>query len=72
AKGREEKVARINQLIEQKLPIDDHTDLVDLTDYLTLKDGSGKIDPAYFVEGLHPNAKGYEQIAKGLKKVLKP
>ena len=46
--------------------------MIDLTDYLTLKDGSGKIDPAYFVEGLHPNAKGYEQIAKGLKKVLKP
>ncbi len=70
AKGREEKIKRTNDLIEQLLPIDSHTDLIDLTSYLTLKDGSGKIDPTLFREGLHPNEKGYTQIAKGLKKVL--
>ena len=70
AKDREEKVQRVNALIEKNLPIDDHTDLIDLTSYLTLKDGSGKIDPTLFREGLHPNEKGYTQIAKGLKKVF--
>lgn len=70
AKGHEEKVKRTNDLIEKLLPLDTRTDLVDLTSYLTLKDGSGKIDPTLFREGLHPNEKGYTRIAKGLKKVL--
>lgn len=65
-----EKVKRTNALIEKKLKCDDHTDLVDLTGYLIHKE-NGNIDESLFREGLHPNEKGYAQIAKGLKKVLK-
>ena len=66
------KVARINQLLEQKFVADDKTELVDLTDCLTLKDGSGKIDPTCFMkDGLHPNEKGYTLLGKQLKKHLK-
>ena len=51
---------------------DDKTELVDLTDCLTLKDGSGKIDPTCFMkDGLHPNEKGYTLLGKQLKKHLK-
>ena len=72
AKNREVKVARINQLLEQKFVADDKTELVDLTDCLTLKDGSGKIDPTCFMkDGLHPNEKGYTLLGKQLKKHLK-
>ena len=71
AKNEEEIIKRTNDLVEQKLVCDDHTDLVDLTSFLTLHDGSGKIDESLFREGLHPNEKGYAQIAKGLKKYLK-
>ena len=67
----EEKIARVNALIEKKLVCDEQTDIVDLTSCLTLPDGSGKIDPSLFVEGLHPNEKGYAAIAKELRKVLK-
>lgn len=69
AKGREEKVARINALIEKNLVIDGQTDLVDLTSALSLP--NGKVNPELFLEGLHPNEKGYEAIAKGLKPYLK-
>lgn len=72
AKNREVKVARINQLLQQKFVADDKTELVDLTGCLTLKDGSGKIDPTCFMkDGLHPNEKGYTLLGKQLKKHLK-
>ena len=72
AKGREEIIRRINSMIQQKLVLDDYTDLVDITDNLVIKDGSGKINPDFFLQdGTHPNEKGYTQIAKVLKKELK-
>lgn len=72
ARNREAKVARINKLLEQKLVVDDKTELVDLTSCLLLKDGSGKIDPTCFEkDGLHPNEKGYLELGKLLKKHLK-
>ena len=47
------------------------TELVDLTDCLTLPDGSGKIDPDKFLpDGIHPNEKGYAALGKQLKKHL--
>jgi lysophospholipase L1-like esterase len=71
AKNKEDIINRTNNLIAQKLVCDDHTDLVDLTSFLTLHDGSGRIDESLFREGLHPNEKGYAEIARGLKKYLK-
>lgn len=71
ARGREEWVEKTNRLISEQLTIDDHTDLVDLTECLALHDGSGKVNEAMFREGLHPNEKGYAELARKLKKVLK-
>lgn len=72
ARGREKQVARLNEMISNEVHLDSQTDLVDLTPLLTLKDGSGNIDPSCFIQdGLHPNEKGYHQIGKGLKKYLK-
>ena len=72
ARNREKKVARINRLLEQKLVIDDKTELVDLNSCLLLPDGSGKIDPAAFTkDGLHPCEAGYLKLGKMLKKHLK-
>lgn len=72
ARGRETKVARTNSLIEQWLPTDEMTELVDIASSLMLQDGSGKTDLKYFnKDGLHPNEAGYEVIGKILKKHLK-
>lgn len=73
AAGQEERIARINDMVAAKLPIDEYTDLLDFTDVLTLPDGSGKIDPTLFIEGegLHPIEKGYERLVKALKPHLK-
>lgn len=70
AKGREEKVARTNALLEQWLPTQDGITLLDLNECLLLPDGSGKINPEMFREGLHPNKKGYTAIGKALMKAL--
>lgn len=72
AKGREEKVVQINELLTKKLKLDSHTELLDFNQSLLLKDGSGKVDPQYFnSDGLHPNKAGYMVIGKQLKKHLK-
>ena len=72
ARGREQKVALVNSLIDKYVSLDAHTDIVDMTADLTLCDGSGKIDPKFFLgDGLHPNATGYGVMAKRLAKLLK-
>ncbi len=71
ARNLEEWAADTNRLIEAKLHVDEMTELVDLTDCLTLPDGSGKIDPDKFLpDGIHPNEKGYAALGKQLKKHL--
>lgn len=70
AKGREEKVARTNALLEQWLPQQEGISLLDLNECLLLPDGSGKINPEMFRDGLHPNKKGYTALGKALKKAL--
>lgn len=67
----EKRVAELNDLLASKLPLDEHTDIVDVTSELILKDGSGKIDESLFRDGLHPNEIGYSRIANVFKKVLK-
>lgn len=68
AKGKEEVVERLNSLVREWLPVDEHVRLVSLNAALTLKDGSGKINLDMFIEGLHPNEKGYAALAKELAK----
>lgn len=70
-RNRESEVADINKLITERVKTDDLTDIIDLTETLTLKDGSGKIDESLFCDGLHPNEKGYKGIGAVLKKYLK-
>jgi lysophospholipase L1-like esterase len=67
----EKRVAELNDLLASKLPLDEHTDIIDVTSELVLKDGSGKIDESLFRDGLHPNEIGYSRIANVFKKVLK-
>jgi lysophospholipase L1-like esterase len=67
----EARLADLNNLLQSKLTVDENTDIIDITNQLTLSDGSGKIDESLFVDGLHPNEKGYTRIADVLKKYLK-
>ena len=68
AKGKEDKVARTNKLLNEWLIPNEHLKLISLNRVLLLDDGSGKINPEMFIEGLHPNEKGYTALAKELKK----
>lgn len=68
AKGREVQVERTNAFLRELLPTDDQVELISLSRALVLNDGSGNINPEMFIEGLHPNEKGYAALAKELKK----
>ena len=69
-KGKEDRVKRLNNLLEKELVCDEKTDIQDVSSCLTLSDGSGKIDPSCFIEGLHPNEKGYAKLAKAYRNFL--
>ncbi len=71
AKSHESWAREVNSLVEKNLPSDNMLDVLDMTSDLTLKDGSGLVDPDCFLEGLHPNVKGYDRIAKKIQKALK-
>lgn len=70
-RNQEKRIANLNQELQKRLVIDGKMDLLDATSQLILKDGSGKVDESLFLEGLHPNEKGYKKIANVLKPVLK-
>ena len=71
-KGMEEKVARLNDCLQQLLPQDAHTVLLDANAVLLRKDNSGKIDETLFRDGVHPNGIGYKLLAKQLKEKILP
>ncbi|MBO5885660.1 MAG: SGNH/GDSL hydrolase family protein [Bacteroidaceae bacterium] len=71
-KGMEEKVARLNDCLQQLLPQDVHTVLLDANAVLLRKDNSGKIDETLFRDGVHPNGIGYKLLAKQLKEKILP
>lgn len=74
AKGKEEKIARVNALMDRLWndAADPLADITDLTPSLVLGDGSGRVDPACFRgDGLHPNERGYERIARVLARKMK-
>jgi lysophospholipase L1-like esterase len=70
-RGQEDRVARLNDLLQSRLPKDNMIDIADATSKLLLTDGSGKIDESLFRDGLHPNEKGYARIVEVLKPLLK-
>lgn len=72
ARGHEEKTAKVNSLLDTCVTTDSHTDLIDMTADLLLGNGSGNINPKFFLsDGLHPNEQGYAIMAKRLAKILK-
>lgn len=63
----EARVKKVNSELQKQLPTTGVT-YIDLTPQLT--EPSGTIDSSLFLDGLHPNEKGYERIAKVLKGYL--
>ena len=63
--GREERVATLNKLIKEVISAKNY-EFCDCGKLLLGKDG--KIDKSLFIDGLHPNEKGYKRIAS---KILK-
>ncbi len=69
--GQEEAVRQLNALLERSITPDGMTSYHDLSSALTLADGSGQIDPSCFLpDRLHPNERGYERLARLLRRVL--
>lgn len=64
-KGMEERIAGINRMLRQWVEADTSLTWTDATTVLT--DKEGYIRAELFPDGLHPNNKGYEQIASVLK-----
>lgn len=66
------KVKATNEVLRAQFPQNEGIDLIDLRPYMLKQGGSDEVDwSLYLNDGTHPNAKGYEQMAKGLKKCLK-
>ena len=63
----ESRVAALNEILQTRL-LSDKTTFIDLSTELTLPDGSIKAE--LFSDGLHPNKKGYQHVAKVLDKLI--
>lgn len=68
-RGYEERLQRLNALLEKALSASPNVRVLDLSDTLVGK--NGKIDEKLFSDGLHPNREGYERIARKLKRCVK-
>ena len=66
--NQEDLISDINTILSRKIILDDHMDIIDVSSELTLP--NGKIDKSLFVDGTHPNAKGYTKIARIYKRYL--
>lgn len=67
-KGMESRIAGINGMLRQWVESDTSLCWTDATPLLT--DKGGRIRSEFFSDGLHPNEKGYEQIATALRRFL--
>lgn len=68
-RNEEEHLKKLNEQLRNALPHDDHIQYIDVSKALLQKDG--KIDESLFIgDGLHPNEKGYQRIAKEMKPYL--
>ena len=65
--GQEPRVAALNELLQARLKTDEAT-YIDMTSELVQPDG--RIIRDLFTDGLHPNQKGYQRMAKMLEKVM--
>ncbi|MEP5340929.1 MAG: SGNH/GDSL hydrolase family protein [Algibacter sp.] len=67
-KGKEEQIKSLNLKVSQLADLE-NIDYKDIAESLLLEDG--RIDESLFIDGLHPNSKGYIIIAKKLQFVFK-
>lgn len=67
-RGREERVARINELTRARVQADASLHWLDASPLMTQADG--KIKRELFTDGLHPNERGYEVLAGLMKEAL--
>uniref|UniRef100_A0AB33JEU6 SGNH/GDSL hydrolase family protein n=1 Tax=Prevotella sp. GTC17260 TaxID=3236796 RepID=A0AB33JEU6_9BACT len=68
-RGQEQRLQHLNTLLQDRLARYTDVDVVDVTKQLTTPDG--RVDESLFVDGLHPNAQGYERIARVYQDFLK-
>lgn len=66
--GKEKRIADLNKKLQSMLEFSSYATYIDVSKNLVLSDG--KIKKELFRDGLHPNEKGYEQIAKVLKPLI--
>ena len=64
-KDQEERVKNINAMIKE-MALNNGYEYKDISNRLLLK--NGKIDESLFLDGLHPNEKGYSRIARQIAK----
>ncbi|MGN0522885.1 MAG: GDSL-type esterase/lipase family protein [Eubacterium sp.] len=66
--GRNENIRKLNSMLTQYAH-ENNLGLIDLTDSLKAEDGS--LDTQYSDDGIHPNAKGFDIVAKALASIIK-
>ena len=67
-KEMESRIRGINIALQKRLVADSNITYIDLAFKLT--DNTGLIIPSLFMDGLHPNEKGYDRIADALRSYL--
>lgn len=68
-RGKEERLRLLNTQLEKALAEMPQVQVLDLSDIFIRK--NGLIDEKLFSDGLHPNRKGYQAIARQLKRYVK-
>ena len=65
--GREARIARLNKALQVRL-LNEEATYIDMSSEVTQPDG--RIIKELFTDGLHPNKKGYQRVAKMLEKAV--
>lgn len=68
-RGFESRLAELNYLLSTRLSGEESVEVLDFSSLV--QSGDGKLKEELFSDGLHPNRKGYEVIAKKLSRYLK-